>query len=1125
MIVENILFIHLIILNFLQLTQSNFLSLKNASYTNSKEEHSKHENTNLRSSSTYIDLSNSLDPCKARLFLGDIALDEHDVTTIFGETIDEVVDSMTSSHQNPFDFDVDQVDKVSNITALNKKYNKRRNFLSKKCGRIRRRHKSSTLENFHGIKHKKGRKQIQKKSKSSIPIGVPSLSEFSEIIDQEINSRQFDLVDLSREMQKKTKQERQKQRRKCRSGKRNRYRSRNQRTEKVFKRYKRAATAVPERIWPSGVVPYYISSNFTGAQKAIFRKAMRHWENHTCITFIERTDEESYIIFTSRPCGCCSYVGRRGGRPQAISIGENCDKFGIVVHELGHVIGFWHEHTRPDRDNHIQIIYQNIQEGQEYNFNKMGYSEIDSLGEKYDFYSIMHYSRNTFSKGKFLDTILANKDEQSGIRPRIGQRIQLSSGDIRQANKLYSCPDCGGTLQMSSGEIFSPNYPDGYDSGLSCVWRISVTPGEKIVVRFRSLEVFNSKNCYYDHLVIHDGHWQRSPLIGRYCGRKTPVEILSKSSRLWIRFQTISNFRGAGFHLEYEAVCGGEMERDYGEIQSPNYPEEYSPDKSCVWNLKVEEGYTIGILVHEFQMEEHDSCAYDYFEVRDGPSENSKLIGRYCGYEIPNEFKSSGNTLWVKFNSDSSVSKAGISASFFKEWDECENNNGDCDQICENTLGSYKCGCNPGFDLSNDGRTCIVACGGYVTAQQGEITSPNWPSDYPINKQCTWQVVAPFQHKITIEFEEFKLEGDGETCKYDYLEIQSGLNSGANLHGKFCGEEKPSSITSTVNEMRITFVSDDTVASHGFRILYHFDKDECASNNGGCNHICTNTIGDYYCKCQAGYMLQVDRHTCAEATCEHEITSHVGTLSSPNWPNRYSSGEDCTWHISTVKGHRIKIMFDEFDLESQPECEYDHVDIYDGRDVSADRIGRFCGSQRPHEMVTSGNEIFIKFESDKSVEKLGFRASHTTICGGNLTANNQEKSLFSHPQYGSTNYNDGHDCKWVISAKENKEIVLTSESFHIEDEKDCSYDYVEIFDGRSIDSTRIGRYCGKKVIKTVRSKGADLLIRFRSDDTINNKGFNFTYNAVEESKPRRKNRSKTSERSSRRRRRRRRRLT
>lgn len=56
-------------------------------------------------------------------------------------------------------------------------------------------------------------------------------------------------------------------------------------------------------------------------------------------------------------------MGRRGGGPQAISIGKNCDKFGIVVHELGHVIGFWHEHTRPDRDEHVSIIRDNIQEG------------------------------------------------------------------------------------------------------------------------------------------------------------------------------------------------------------------------------------------------------------------------------------------------------------------------------------------------------------------------------------------------------------------------------------------------------------------------------------------------------------------------------------------------------------------------------------------------------------------------------------------------------------------------------------------------------------------------------------------------------------------------------------------
>ena len=29
-----------------------------------------------------------------------------------------------------------------------------------------------------------------------------------------------------------------------------------------------------------------------------------------------------------------------------------------------------------------------------------------------------------------------------------------------------------------------------------------------------------------------------------------------------------------------------------------------------------------------------------------------------------------------------------------------------CNQICENTLGSYKCSCEKGFEISRDGYTC-----------------------------------------------------------------------------------------------------------------------------------------------------------------------------------------------------------------------------------------------------------------------------------------------------------------------------------------------------------------------------------------------------------------------------------
>lgn len=133
----------------------------------------------------------------------------------------------------------------------------------------------------------------------------------------------------------------------------------------VHRRVTRAATARKERVWDYGVIPYEIDGNFSGGHKALFKQAMRHWENFTCVKFVERNKDEhpNYIIFTERPCGCCSFVGRRGNGGQAISIGRNCDKFGIVVHELGHVVGFWHEHTRPDRDQHVNIIRENIMSG------------------------------------------------------------------------------------------------------------------------------------------------------------------------------------------------------------------------------------------------------------------------------------------------------------------------------------------------------------------------------------------------------------------------------------------------------------------------------------------------------------------------------------------------------------------------------------------------------------------------------------------------------------------------------------------------------------------------------------------------------------------------------------------
>ncbi|XP_038611222.1 tolloid-like protein 1 [Tachyglossus aculeatus] len=860
-------------------------------------------------------------------------------------------------------------------------------------------------------------------------------------------------------------------------------------------RIPRAATSRTERIWPGGVIPYVIGGNFTGSQRAMFKQAMRHWEKHTCVTFIERSDEESYIVFTYRPCGCCSYVGRRGNGPQAISIGKNCDKFGIVVHELGHVIGFWHEHTRPDRDDHVTIIRENIQPGQEYNFLKMEPGEVNSLGEPYDFDSIMHYARNTFSRGMFLDTILPSRDD-NGIRPAIGQRTRLSKGDIAQARKLYRCPACGETLQESTGNFSSPGFPNGYPSYTHCIWRISVTPGEKIVLNFTTMDLYKSSLCWYDYIEVRDGYWRKSPLLGRFCGDKVPEVLTSTDSRMWIEFRSSSNWVGKGFAAIYEAICGGEIHKNEGQIQSPNYPDDYRPMKECVWKITVSENYNVGLTFQAFEIERHDNCAYDYLEVRDGTSENSPLIGHFCGYDKPEDIRSTSNTLWMKFVSDGTVNKAGFAANFFKEEDECAKlDNGGCEQRCVNTLGSYHCACDPGYELGPDKKSCDAACGGLLSKLNGTITTPGWPKEYPPNKNCVWQVVAPTQYRISMKFEFFDLEGN-EVCKYDYVEVRSGLSSDSKLHGKFCGTEMPGVITSQSNNMRIEFKSDNTVSKKGFKAHFFSDRDECSKDNGGCQHECINTVGSYVCQCRNGFVLHENKHDCKEAECEQKIHSPSGIITSPNWPDKYPSRKECTWEISATPGQRVKLAFSEFEIEQHQECAYDHLEVFDGETEKSPILGRLCGSRIPDPLVATGNKMFLRFVSDASVQRKGFQATHSTECGGRLKAESKPRDLYSHAQFGDNNYPVQVDCAWLLVSERGYRVELTFQTFEVEEEADCGYDYVELFDGHDDSAVRLGRFCGSGPPEEVYSAGDALLINFHTDDTINKKGFHIRYKSI-----------------------------
>ncbi|KAB7498768.1 Zinc metalloproteinase nas-7, partial [Armadillidium nasatum] len=115
--------------------------------------------------------------------------------------------------------------------------------------------------------------------------------------------------------------------------------------------------------WPNGIVPYTFGTNFADNKKPVVLKAMETYHNLTdnCIQFVERTDETDYVVLVERADGCWSYVGKIGGR-QEINYPQWCiDNFGSVLHELYHCLGFYHEQSRPDRDDYIEIMWDNIE--------------------------------------------------------------------------------------------------------------------------------------------------------------------------------------------------------------------------------------------------------------------------------------------------------------------------------------------------------------------------------------------------------------------------------------------------------------------------------------------------------------------------------------------------------------------------------------------------------------------------------------------------------------------------------------------------------------------------------------------------------------------------------------------
>ncbi len=189
---------------------------------------------------------------------------------------------------------------------------------------------------------------------------------------------------------------------------------------------KSVITSVASRKWPNNTVYYTVDPNLP--RKDRVTDAIAHWESKTAIRFVQRTNQKNYVYFR-KGSGCSSRVGMSGGR-QDINLADGCST-GNNIHEIGHAIGLMHEQTREDRDNHVNINFNNIQKGFEGNFRKATPQYYADHGP-FDFNSIMMYGAYSFAINRGTPTITKKNGDTFST-----QRKGLSPGDIASVASVY----------------------------------------------------------------------------------------------------------------------------------------------------------------------------------------------------------------------------------------------------------------------------------------------------------------------------------------------------------------------------------------------------------------------------------------------------------------------------------------------------------------------------------------------------------------------------------------------------------------------------------------------------------------------------------------------------------------
>ncbi|XP_036084876.1 CUB and sushi domain-containing protein 1 isoform X1 [Rousettus aegyptiacus] len=635
------------------------------------------------------------------------------------------------------------------------------------------------------------------------------------------------------------------------------------------------------------------------------------------------------------------------------------------------------------------------------------------------------------------------------------------------------------------------------------------------------------------------------------------------------------------------AACGGNLTGPAGVILSPNFPQPYPPGKECDWRIKVNPDFVIALIFKSFNMEP----SYDFLHVYEGNSSNSPLVGSFQGAQAPDRIESSGNSLFLAFRSDASVGLSGFAIEFKEKPREACFDPGN---VMNGTRvgADFKLGstvtyqCDSGYEaedpasitcvIGTDGKpawdralpSCHAPCGGQYSGSEGVVLSPNYPHNYTAGQMCLYSVTVPKEFVVFGQFAYF------QTALNDSVELFDGAHPEArllsSLSGSHSGETLP---LATSNQILLRFSAKSGGSARGFHFMYQAVP---RTSDTQCSSVPEprygRRIGSEFSagsivrfECNPGYLLQGSSAVRCQAVpsalaqwndtvpscvvpCSGNFTQRRGTLLSPGYPEPYGNNLNCLWRITVAEGAGIQIQVISFATEQN----WDSLEIYDGGDVTAPRLGSFSGTTVPALLNSTSNQLCLHFQSDISVAASGFHLEYKTVglsacqepalpshgirtgdrylandvlsfqceagytlqgrshiscmpgtvrrwnfppplctatCGGTLAS---MAGVILSPGFPGA-YPNNLDCTWRIALPVGYGVHMQFLNFSTE----ANHDYLEIQNGPSAGSPLIGQFSGSDLPAALLSTTHETLVRFYSDHSENRPGFKLTYRAYE----------------------------